>query len=152
MKSIGGILFAVMGFLIVSGCSGDDKPAADAVEPALRSYLVLEKARTCGGTVTVDRVSINKIGDFESKLDGYPIYATFGVTCSDGANSSSWISDDTSTSTFTVVVRKKTSGEYECFMPEAFRQRQNALQRQGNSVPDELLKTEVPKPISVPAR
>jgi hypothetical protein len=133
--------------LILSGCSDDDKPTVEQVEPALKVYLVIEKAKTCGGTITVDRVSINKIGDFETKLDGYPVYATFGVKCSEG---SSWISDDTSTATFTTVVRKKTSGEFECFMPEQFQQRRNAMERQTDAVPQEMMKPEAPKPITAP--
>ena len=144
------LLVLTLGLLIISGCSEDNKPTADQVEPALKMYLVLEKAKTCGGTVSVDRVSINKIGDFESKLDGYPVYATFGVSCSDGSNSSSWVNDDTSTATFTTVVRKKMSGEYECFMPESFQQKQNAMQRQTDALPQDLMKTDVPKPITAP--
>ncbi len=140
-------LVLALGILIVGGCSSDDKPTVDQVEPALKTFLVMEKAKTCGGTVSVDRVSINKIGEFESKLDGYPVYATFGVTCSDGTL---WASDDTSTANFTTVVRKKSSGEIECFMPEQFQQRRNAMERQTDAVPQDMLKPDAPKPIGVP--
>ena len=141
------LLALTLGFLFISGCSDDEKPTVEQVEPALKTFLVMEKAKTCGGTVTVDRVSVNKIGDFESKLDGYPVYATFGVTCSEG---STWISDDTSTANFTTVVRKKSSGEFECFMPEQFQQRRNAMERQTDVVPQDMLKPDAPKPITAP--
>jgi len=150
MKTTSLLLLLVLGILNTIGCSQDEKPTAEQIEPALRTYLVMEKARTCGGTVSVDRVAINKIGDFESKLDGYPVYATFAVVCVDGSNSSSWVSDDTSTANFTTVVRKKMSGEFECFMPELVQQRQNALQRQADGVDPNLLKTDAPKPITAP--
>jgi len=148
MKSILGGLLAVMGLLMISGCS-EDIPSTDQVEPALKTYLIAEKAKSCNGTVTVDRVAINKIGEFDSKLDGFPVYATFGVICSEG---STWINDDTSTATTTIVVRKKTSGELECFMPEIFRQRQNDMQKATNNVPDDMMKTDVPKPITAPGK
>jgi hypothetical protein len=146
------LLFLALSLLIVGGCSEDEKPNIEQVEPALKTYLVMEKAKTCGGTVSVDRVSINKIGDFESKLDGYPVYATFAVICVESSNSSSWISDDTSTAEFTTVVRKKSSGEFECFMPEAFQQRRNAMERQTDVLPPDIMKTDAPKPITAPGR
>jgi hypothetical protein len=141
------LLVLAFGLLIVGGCSEDDKPSVEQVEPALKTYLVLEKAKTCGGTVAVDWVSIHKIGDYESNLVGYPVYATFGVTCSEG---SPWVSNDTSTANFTTVVRKKMSGEFECFMPEHFQQRRNAMERQTDALPQDLLKTDAPKPITAP--
>lgn len=147
MNSLYRLLAITLGILVFSGCSEDDKPSVEQVEPALKTFLVLEKAKTCGGTITVDRISIHKIGEFESKLDGYPVYATFGVTCSEG---SPWISDDTSTAKFTAVVRKKTSGELECFMPEQFQERRNAMERQTDAVPQDMMKTDAPKPIKVP--
>jgi hypothetical protein len=147
MNTIYRFIALSLGVLVISGCSGNDKPTVEQVEPALKTYLVLEKAKTCNGTVTVDRVSILKIGDFETKLDGYPVYATFGVVCSEG---SVWTSDDTSTATFTTVVRKKMSGEFECFMPEAFQQRKNAMQRQIDALPQDLMRTDAPKPITAP--
>ena len=141
------LIVLTVGLLVIGGCSDDEKPSIDQVEPALKTYLVMEKAKTCGGTVSVDRVSIYKIGDFQSELDGYPVYATFGVTCSEG---SVWVSEDTSATNFTTVVRKKSSGEFECFMPEQFQQRRNAMERQTDAIPQDMLKPEAPKPITAP--
>ena len=149
MKTVSRFLFLSLSLFLVA-CSDDDKPNVEQVEPALKTFLVLEKARTCGGTVTVDRVSIFKIGDYDGKLDGYPVYATFGVTCAEISGNSTWSSDDSSMAKFTAVVRKKTSGEFECFMPDAFKEQRNALQRQTDQVPDDLLKTDAPKPIKAP--
>jgi len=95
-------------------------------------------------------VTILKIGEFESKLDGFPVYATFGVTCSEASGSSPWVSDDTTMSKFTAVVRKKTSGEFECFMPEQFQERRNAMERQTDVLPPDMMKTDAPKPITAP--
>lgn len=147
MKSIFAALLAVLGLMMI-GCS-EDIPSTDQVEPALRTYLIAEKAKSCNGSVTVDRVSINKVGQFDSKLDGFPVYATFGVQCSEGTV---WRNDDTSTTSTTIVVRKKISGEYECFTPEIFRQRQNDMQKATNNVPDDMMKGDVPKPVGVPGR
>ena len=149
MKTVSRFLFLSLSLLLIA-CSDDDKPNLDQVEPALKSYLTTEQARTCSGTVTVDRVSILKIGDFESKLDGFPVYATFGVTCSGINGNSTWSSDDSSMAKFTAVVRKKTTGEFECFMPDAFKEQRNAFQKGTDQVPDDLLKSNAPKPITAP--
>ena len=148
MKTISLLLLGVLG-LFIGGCSQDEKPSVDDVIPALKTYLIMEKAKSCGGTVSVDRISILKIGDFESKLDGFPVYATFGVTCQESSNFSTWNSDDTSTVKFTAVVRKKMSGEFECFMPDLFKERQNAMERQQEALPSDMMKTETPKPVGV---
>jgi hypothetical protein len=145
MKTPGGILFAVLSFLIVSGCSQDERPTTDQVEPLLRTYLIAEKRKSCGGSITVDRVTITRIGDFESKLDGWPVYATFGVTCAEGDNTSVWQNEDTSATAFASVVRKKQSGEYECFMPAQFQQSQNAMQKQMDVLPQDLTTPQQPK-------
>jgi hypothetical protein len=149
MKKIFLSLLGTLSLLIMSGCSLDEKPSTEQVEPALRAYLTMEKAKSCGGTVTVDRLSILRIGDFESKLDGFPVYATFGVTCTEGSNFSVWNNDDTSSTGLTTVVRKKSTGEFECFMPDVFKERQNAMQKGVDQVPQEMMKTEAPKPVGV---
>jgi hypothetical protein len=150
MKSSYRFILATAGLLFAAGCSSEGSPpSAEEVEPALKHYLIMEKAKTCGGTVTVDRLSILKVGEFESKLDGFPVYATFGVSCVEGSGFSNWNSDDTSTTNFTTVVRRKMSGEIECFMPDLFKERQNAMQRQQNTLPQDVMKTEPPKPIGV---
>ncbi len=149
MKAPGAILFALLSFLIVSGCSEDNKPTTDEVEPALKSYLIAEKRKTCGGSINVDRLSITKIGDFESKLDGWPVYATFGVTCVEGDNPSTWQNDDSLSTNWVSVVRKKMSGEYECFMPKQFQEGQNAMQKQMDALPQDLMQTQQPKPPAV---
>ena len=146
------LIVLTLGLFIVGGCSQDEMPTVEQVEPALKTYLVMEKAKTCGGTVSVDRVSINKIGEYDTKLAGYPVYATFAVICADGSNTSSWISDDTSTATFTTLVQKKSTGEFVCFMPEGFQQRRNAMERQTDALPQDIMKTDAPKPITAPGR
>ena len=145
MKHPCGMLFAVLSFLVVSGCSEDDKPTTDQVDPLLRTYLIAEKRKSCGGSIAVDRLTITKIGDFDSKLDGFPVYATFGVSCTEGYNTSTWQNDDTSAAAFASVVRKKMSGEYECFMPAQFRQSQNAMQKQIEALPQDLMQPQQPK-------
>ncbi len=144
MKTPAAALFTVLSFLVVSGCSQEDKPTMDQVEPALKSYLIAEKRKSCGGSITVDRLSVTRIGDFESKLDGWPVYATFVVACAEGENTSTWQNDDTSAAAFASVVRKKLSGEYECFMPAQFQQTQNAMQKQMDALPPDM--TQAPQP------
>lgn len=133
-------MLVVFGFVLISGCSQDEKPTLQQAEPVLRAYLIGEKARSCGGgTVTVDRLSVTKVGEYEDKMGGWPVYATFGVTCVDGSNFSTWNNDDTSANAFASVIRKKLSGEYECFMPEIYRERESQMQKQMDALPTDLL-------------
>jgi hypothetical protein len=138
MVSVVRLAVVALGLIVLSGCSQDEKPTAQQVEPSLRAYLIGEKARNCGGRVTVDRLSITNIGDYDDKMGGWPIYATFGVTCVEGSNFSTWNSDDTSSTSMASVVRKKLSGEYECFMPEIFREKENQMQKQMDLLPTDV--------------
>lgn len=140
MRNFAWMLVLALCLTTMIGCSEDRKPTAAEVEPALKVYLIGEKARTCAGKVTVDRLSITSVGEYDDNLGGWPVYATFGVTCVEGSSFSTWSNDDPSNKTMASVVRKKLSGEYECFMPELFRQKESQLGRQMDALPQDLFK------------
>jgi hypothetical protein len=118
-------------FLIAGdGCAGDTKPTRDEVEPALKAYLLAEKAKNCGGHVTVENLKVTNVGDFEKRFGGWPVYATFAATCIDGENKSTWNSNDPSEKVMTCVCRKNSADEYECFMPDMFRAAEEQLKKQ----------------------
>lgn len=119
-------LVLALSLLAFAGCSGDERPTAEEVEPALKTYLIAHKAKTCNGTVTLDRMSIQRIGDFDKQLGGWPVYATFSVTCKEGSNSTTWNSDDPSSKAMASLARKTVSGDIECFMPRGFRTWRNS--------------------------
>jgi len=119
-----------LSLLAFAGCSGDEKPTAEKVEPALKAYLIAQKAKTCNGTVTLDRMSIQKIGDFDKQFGGWPVYATFSVTCKEGSNSTTWHSDDASSEAMASLARKTASGDIECFMPAMFQNAEEQLKKQ----------------------
>jgi hypothetical protein len=119
----------VLASLLV-GCSGDSNPGADEVEHALKSYLLAEKAKTCGGRVELERLRVIEVGEFDKQWGGWPAYATFTLTCYDGGNRTTWNSNDGSKKVITAFVRKTASGEYECFIPDTFREAQEQLKKQ----------------------
>jgi hypothetical protein len=123
------LLLAVFG-----GCAGDTKPSTEEVEPALKAYLMAEKAKTCSGRVEVERLAITDVGDFDKRWGGWPVYATFSVTCYDGGNRSTWNSNDPSEKVMASLVRKNTAGEYECFLPDTFRAAEEQLKKQLESM------------------
>ena len=110
--------------------SNDAKPTSDEVEPALKAYLMSEKAKTGGGTATVDRLSLTDVGDFDKQWRGWPVYATFSVTCCEGGNRTTWESNDPSDKAMTGLVRKNAAGDNEYFIPDMFRVAQEGMQKQ----------------------
>jgi hypothetical protein len=114
----------------VVGCSNDAKPAPVEVEPALKTYLIAEKARTCGGIVTIERLSVTEVKDFDKQWGGWPVYATFSVTCIEGGNRTTCESNDPSDKAMASLVRKNAAGDYECFMPDVFRSAQEQMKKQ----------------------
>ena len=139
MGAIHRILAVILTLTIFIGCSEEQKPSTTEVEPLLKAYLIGEKARSCAGTVTVDRISVARIGDYEQKYGGWPVYATFGVTCVEGSSFSVWNNDDTSKTAIVSVVRQKLGGGYECYMPDIFREKDNALSRQMDALPPGMM-------------
>ena len=120
------ILFLMAG----AGCSSETKPTTDEVEPALKVYLLAEKAKTCSGNVTVEHMTVTEVGDFEKRFGGWPVYATFAVTCTEGMNKLTWNSNDPSEKVMTCVCRKSSTGEYECFKPDMFRAAEDQIKKQ----------------------
>jgi hypothetical protein len=112
------------------GCSDDAKPTPDEVRPALKSYLLAEKAKTCNGRVEVERLTVTSVEEFDKRWGGYPVYATFAVTCFDGGNRTTWNSNDPSQKVMASLVRKNSAGDYECFLPDMFRDAQDQLKKQ----------------------
>jgi hypothetical protein len=132
------ILAASFILALLVGCSEKVKPSIAETEPWVRAYLTGEKAKTCDGTVSIDQLNITKIGDYEDKYGGWPVYALFSVTCVGGSSFSTWTNEDTSATNWTTIVRQKMDGGYECYIPELFRQRDNALSREMDRLPTDM--------------
>lgn len=133
-------IFAVcMVLALLIGCSDKVKPSFAETEPGLRAFLIGEKAKTCGGTVQVDQLTIVRIGDYEDKFGGWPVYATFAVACVEGSSFSSWTNEDTSSTNWATIVRQKMDGGYECCVPELFRQRENEMSRSLDRLPTDMV-------------
>jgi hypothetical protein len=124
------ITIACVLLVAFAACSDDTKPTTDEVEPALKTYLLAEKAKTCNGRVEVERLTVTEVGDFDKRLGGWPVYATFSVTCVEGGNRTSWVSNDPSDKVMTALVRKNAAGDCECFIPDMFRDAQEQLKKQ----------------------
>jgi hypothetical protein len=123
------LLLAVFG-----GCTGDTKPSTDEVEPALKAYLIAAKAKTCSSRVDVERLAVTDVGDFDKRWGGWPVYATFSVTCYVGGNRSTWNSNDPSDKVVASVVRRNAAGEYECFLPDMFREAEEQMKKQMENI------------------
>ncbi|MCX6144090.1 MAG: hypothetical protein NTZ35_12825 [Ignavibacteriales bacterium] len=124
------ITIVCMLLVAFAACSSDTKPTMDEVEPALKTYLLAEKARTCNGKVEVERLTVTGVGEFDKQWGGWPVYATFAVTCFDGGNRTTWESNDPSEKVMTSLVRKNAAGDYECFIPDMFRDAQEQMKKQ----------------------
>lgn len=122
----------------VIGCSDKVKPTIAQTEPGVRAYLIGAKARTCGGNVSIDQLTITRIGEYEDKYSGWPVYAIFSVTCAEGSSFSTWNNDDTSSTKWATIVRQKMDGGYECYIPEEFRERENQLSREMDRLPTDM--------------
>lgn len=121
-------LFVIL--FVVAGCSEETKPTPDDVQPALKAYLMAEKAKTCQGRVEVQRLTVTNVGDLDGQWGGWPVYATFSVTCYEGGNSSTWESNDPSDKAMAALVRKNAAGDYECFIPDMFRAAQEQIKKE----------------------
>lgn len=62
---------------IVAEYSSDTKPTAVEVQPALETYLMAEKAKTCNGRVGLQRLTVTNVGDCDKQWGGRPVHATF---------------------------------------------------------------------------
>ena len=122
----------------VMGCSDKVKPSITQTEPLLKRFLMDEKQKTCGGPVSVDQMTITNIGEYEDKYGGWPVYALFSVACTEGSAFSNWSNDDTSAAHWVTIVRQKMDGGYECYIPELFRQHDNALSREMDRLPTDV--------------
>jgi len=132
------ILAASLILVLLIGCSDKVKPSIAEAEPGLRAFLIGEKGKSCAGTVNVDHLTIVRIGEYEDKYAGWPVYATFAITCVEGSSFSTWTNEDTSSTNWASIVRQKLSGGYECYVPELFRQRENDMSRQINQLPTDM--------------
>jgi hypothetical protein len=132
------ILAASLILVLIAGCSDKVKPGIAESEPGVRAYLLSEKQRTCAGTVTVDQLTITKIGDYEDKYNGWPVYAIFSVACVETSSFSNWTNDDTSSTHWVTIMRQKMDGGYECYIPEQFRERDNGLSREMDRLPTDM--------------
>jgi hypothetical protein len=132
------ILAACLIMVIIIGCSEKVKPSIAETEPGVRAYLLGEKRKSCGGTVTVDQLTVMRIGDYEDKYTGWPVYATFSVACVEGSSFSNWSNQDTSSAHWVTIVRQKMDGGYECYVPEIFQERDNSLSREMDRLPTDM--------------
>jgi hypothetical protein len=132
------VLAASLILVLLVGCSDKVKPSIAESEPGVKAYLLGEKKRTCGGNVTVDQLTITKIGDYEDKYGGWPVYAIFSVACVEGSGFSNWTNDDTSSTHWVTIMRQKMDGGYECYIPEIFRERDNSLSREMDRLPTDM--------------
>jgi hypothetical protein len=127
MKYAYPIFALVICLAMLQGC-GQKKPEIADVEPLVDQYLTAKKALTCNGEVTLERLKINRIGDYIKEYGGWPVYSEFEVTCNSDPVSTTWKSTDDG-ETMTVLVRQTASGGYECFMPDIFRQAEEQLNK-----------------------
>lgn len=116
-------------------CSGDSNPGTEDVEHAVKSYLLAEKAKSCGGRVELERLNVLAVGDFDKQWGGWPVYTTFSITCYDGGSRTTWKTSDGSDKVITAFARKTPSGEFECFIPDKFREAHEQLRQQLENMP-----------------
>jgi hypothetical protein len=120
---------AALGFAFLLGCSADRPPTAEEAHAAIGDYLRAEKARTCRGSVSLESLRVARVDPYSSQWEGFPAYAAFSVSCRDGNLTTTWEDSDTNRA-MVAVLRRRSLGGWEAFMPEFFRDAQRMLERQ----------------------
>jgi hypothetical protein len=120
---------AALGFAVLLGCSADQPPTTEQAQAAIADYLRAEKARTCRGSVSLESLRVARIDPYSSQWEGFPAYAAFSVSCRDGNLTTTWEDSDTNRA-MVAVLRRRSFGGWEAFMPAFFRDAQRMLERQ----------------------
>lgn len=118
--------------LVGYGCrssAGGPPPLEGDVKPALESYLIAEHQKRCAGTVTLDHLSVTRVGEYQQAMGGYPVFAAFSTTCQSSGNSETFNGEDSSNAA-AAYVRKSISGAWEAHTPDVFRQGQAQSSKQ----------------------
>ena len=116
-KTILFVLSIIVLLLSTQGCGGSGaKPSNEQVKKPIKTYL--KKQHKCSGDITVDKLIITKVGDYDKNFEGWPVYAIFDVNCQEGGISTTWKGDG-SDKAMTAVIRRGLGG-YEAFMPKIF--------------------------------
>ena len=114
------------------GCgrsAGSPPPLEGDVKPALESYLIAEHQKRCTGKVSLDHLSVTRVGDYDQVMGGYPVFAGFSTTCQSGGNRETFNGEGSSNAA-AAYVRKSISGAWEAYMPDIFRQGQAQASKQ----------------------
>lgn len=118
--------------LSLCGCgdgTSTQAPSAAEAKSALASYLVAEHQSRCQGRVTLDHLSVTRVGGFESNMGGYPIFAAYSTTCRHGASSET-VNGMGQADAAAAYMRRPARGGWEAYMPDIFRRAQLQLDRQ----------------------
>jgi hypothetical protein len=122
---------ASLALAVLVGCSADQPPTHEEAHAAVADYLRAEKARTCKGSVTLESLRIARVEPYSSQWKGFPAYAAFRVSCREGNLTTTWEDSDTARA-MVAVLRRRSFGGWEAFMPEFFREAQRMLEQQLN--------------------
>ena len=115
--------------------SSTTPPSEAEAKSALASYVVAQQQSGCRGSVTLDRLSVTRVGSYERNVGGYPVFAAFSITCRHG-NTTETMNINGSTAAATAYMRKSSFGAWEAYTPEILRQGQAQMDRQM----DEMMK------------
>jgi hypothetical protein len=118
--------------LCLAGCGDGTQgtpPSEAEAKSALTSFLVAEQQAHCRGSVTLNHLSVTRIGRYEGNMGGYPVFAAFSTTCRHGGSSET-VNGTGQTNAAAAYMRKSSSGAWEAYMPEIFRQAQMRADRQ----------------------
>lgn len=94
------------------------KPRPDEIEPLLREYLTGDlEEKDCPDGLTIEGLTIVKVGDYDGAMGGWPVYADSKVRCDSGKLHTTFDSSK-NPQAVSVFVRRDKEGNLECFMPE----------------------------------
>jgi len=122
MRALSAIVVSIV--VVITGCARSfAMPSAEELQDPIERYLVNQQA--CSGTVKVERLRIDRVGDYDRALGGWPVYAVFEVSCRQSGYTETWTGGD-SDEVITAMVRKAPEG-YVAFMPRVFQEGLDAL-------------------------
>ena len=91
MRALSAIVVSIV--VVITGCARSfAMPSAEELQDPIERYLVNQQA--CSGTVKVERLRIDRVGDYDRELGGWPVYAVFEVSCRQSGYTETWTGGD----------------------------------------------------------
>ncbi|MDD4953833.1 MAG: hypothetical protein PHG40_02880 [Candidatus Omnitrophica bacterium] len=129
------VLVLLLSFTYAYCQTPQTEPSAQEVKSVLKNYLTSSGVMECDGYITLEHLSNIRLGGYDQKLGGWPVYAKHKQTCHSGKSKMTYDNTGDYKEAIAAVVRRNPSGDLECFTPQIFKEAaqdlNKALERAG---------------------